>query len=196
MAGSYTVSILSGEAVRPVLPEVAQLRIKVFYEYPYLYEGSAEYELHYLERYAESPSSILVLAKNLQGAVIGASTGNAMENEMGEVAKPFVEAGYDVNEFYYFAESVLLPEYRGMGIGKEFMRERLEKARQMNKKYAAFCSVVREGHKAPENYNSPEPLWKKQGFVKHPELVSYFSWKDIGNQSETKKPLVYWIKPL
>ena len=132
----------------------------------------------------------------MQGAVIGASTGNAMENEMEAVLKPFVEAGYAPNEFYYFAESVLLPSFRGQGIGKEFMQARLAKAKQQNKKYAAFCSVIRAGHTPPVNYNSPEHLWQKIGFKKHPELLSYFSWKDIGNEFETKKPLVYWIKEL
>jgi ribosomal protein S18 acetylase RimI-like enzyme len=192
----YQTKILSGEEIRKFLPEVAALRIKVFREYPYLYEGNNEYEKKYLERYAKSPTSIIVVAENLQGAIIGASTGNAMENEMSEVAKPFVAAGYDLNGIYYFAESVLLPEYRGMGIGKEFMQARLRKAKQLGKKYAAFCSVVREGHNAPYGYNSPEHLWKKQGFVKHPELVSYFSWKDIGDEVETRKPLVYWLKEI
>ena len=195
MPANYKIEILSGASIRPLLPELAKLRIKIFREYPYLYEGSEEYEKHYLERYAESPSSILVIARNLQGAIVGASTGNAMENEMGEVAKPFVEAGYDTNDFYYFAESVLLPEYRGQGIGKDFMQARLNKAAEQKKKYAAFCSVMREGV-APQNYNSPEYLWKKQGFEKHPELVSYFSWKDIGDEVETRKPLVYWLKKL
>lgn len=196
MERSFETGILQGEAIKPYLPEVAALRIKVFKEYPYLYDGSEEYERKYLERYARSASSIVVIAKNMEGAIIGASTGNSMEDEMDEVEKPFVAAGYDPKDFYYFAESVLLPEYRGNGIGKIFMQERLQRAKQLGKRYATFCSVVRAGQEIPADYNSPEFLWKKQGFIKHPELVSYFSWQDIGDKVETKKPLVYWIKEI
>jgi GNAT superfamily N-acetyltransferase len=195
MNANYKIRILAGKEMGSFLPEVAMLRIKIFREYPYLYEGDMEYEKKYLARYINSQGSILVLAQNLQGAVIGASTGNCMEDETEEVKKPFLDAGHDPADFYYFAESVLLPEWRGQGIGKEFMQARLAKAKQEGKKYAAFCSVVRK-NKAPEGYNSPEHLWQKHGFIKHPELVSYFSWKDIGDAVETKKPLVYWLKQL
>ena len=44
------------------LEDVARLRITVFRDYPYLYDGNAKYEAEYLAVYAKSPRSIFVLA--------------------------------------------------------------------------------------------------------------------------------------
>lgn len=190
----FDVKIYQSGEIGKYIPQIAALRIKVFHEYPYLYEGDIFYEEKYLQRYANAKNSFLALAFDGE-RIIGASTANDMRDEMEEIQKPFKENNYDVNDFYYFAESVLLPEYRGQGIGKIFMQKRAEFAVSLGRKYAAFCSVIREA-KPPKSYNSPELLWQKMGFTKHPELVSHFSWKDIGDDIETKKPLVYWLKSL
>ena len=41
---SITVLPLTGAALDPMLPAIARLRIEVFRAWPYLYDGSAEYE--------------------------------------------------------------------------------------------------------------------------------------------------------
>ena len=64
----------SGDAILPWLDAVAALRIAVFAEWPYLYRGDAAYERGYLARYAASPRSVLVLARDGE-EVVGASTG-------------------------------------------------------------------------------------------------------------------------
>ena len=51
----------SGGDIDAFLPELARLRIRVFREYPYLYEGSAAYEEKYLKTYANVPESVMVL---------------------------------------------------------------------------------------------------------------------------------------
>ena len=40
---------VSGIAVEPWLDELADLRIRIFRDYPYLYDGSVEYERDYLD---------------------------------------------------------------------------------------------------------------------------------------------------
>ena len=42
-AGSLVLQTLVGDAVRPVLDAVARLRMEVFRDWPYLYEGEAAY---------------------------------------------------------------------------------------------------------------------------------------------------------
>ncbi|MEZ5580946.1 MAG: GNAT family N-acetyltransferase, partial [Candidatus Competibacteraceae bacterium] len=61
MSTSLNVQRLSGSAIDPYLSELAQLRIQVFREFPYLYQGSAAYEEKYLKIYAGTPDSVLVL---------------------------------------------------------------------------------------------------------------------------------------
>ena len=68
-----TISTHTGEAARPFLTEIALLRIAVFREFPYLYEGSLEYEMQYLNDYLSSKNSLIVLATH-GSVIIGAST--------------------------------------------------------------------------------------------------------------------------
>lgn len=43
---------LTGKEIGDALDDLAALRVKVFREWPYLYEGSLDYERNYLRRYA------------------------------------------------------------------------------------------------------------------------------------------------
>ena len=65
MAEEPCVRRLSGGDIDAFLPELARLRIRVFREYPYLYEGSAAYEEKYLKTYANVPESVMVLVLSL-----------------------------------------------------------------------------------------------------------------------------------
>ena len=70
---------LRGEAAKPFIPSLAALRIQVFREYPYLYEGDLSYEEKYLQDYSRIPDSVVVLA--LDGErVVGASTALPLMN--------------------------------------------------------------------------------------------------------------------
>ena len=69
---TVVIEALRGEAARAVLPAVAALRIEVFREYPYLYEGSRDYEERYLAPYATG-RSVIVVARDGDD-VVGAST--------------------------------------------------------------------------------------------------------------------------
>ena len=62
------------DEIRRHLDAVAVLRIDVFRDWPYLYDGAIAYEREYLEAYAGSNDSVFVLAF-YGDAVIGASTG-------------------------------------------------------------------------------------------------------------------------
>ncbi|WP_339374086.1 hypothetical protein [Methylogaea oryzae] len=57
-----TIKCLSGRAIEPYLSDLARLRIEVFRDFPYLYDGTQEYEEKYLRTYVNSPDSVVVLA--------------------------------------------------------------------------------------------------------------------------------------
>jgi GNAT superfamily N-acetyltransferase len=185
-----------GDEVTASLPAVAALRIAVFREYPYLYDGTLAYEEAYLAGYAASPQSLVVIARDGEN-VVGAATAMPLAvNE--EAAGPLVAAGYDPGSVYYFGESVLLPAYRGRGIGHQFFDHREAAARRFGFSVAAFCAVVRpDDHPArPAGYAPHDGFWTKRGFTRRPELVAQFSWRDVGEVEETSKPLVFWTKAL
>ncbi len=83
---------VSGIAVEPWLDELAELRIRIFRDYPYLYDGSAEYERDYLDRYARSKQSVVVLAMEYN-RLIGAATGLPLNDADPEFVAPFERHG-------------------------------------------------------------------------------------------------------
>ena len=105
---------LLGTELSPYLEDIARLRIQIFSEYPYLYQGSMEYEMTYLKRYVDCPKFYVVLAKE-NNVVVGASTCIGLEYEVEDFRLPLEQAGYESSSTVYFGESVLLKPYRGQG---------------------------------------------------------------------------------
>ncbi len=54
--------LLTGAVIAEKLDELATLRLDIFLEYPYLYQGRREDELAYLRTYAEKPEACVILA--------------------------------------------------------------------------------------------------------------------------------------
>jgi GNAT superfamily N-acetyltransferase len=192
------VETLTGAALPPLLPALAALRTEVFREWPYLYDGSSDYEQAYLRRYAEAPDAAMVVAFDGDRPV-GVATCLPMAAASEGVIAPFLAAGRDVSRICYFGESVLLRAWRGQGIGVAFFRGREAHARGIaHVDTAAFCAVQRpDDHPArPAGHVPLDAFWRKRGFVFHPELVATMSWREIGQPEETEKPLAFWLKAL
>lgn len=198
MADSITIQSFTGEDVEHYIPDVARLRIEVFREFPYLYDGNMAYEEKYLQTYSTSPDSVIVIAFN-DDEVIGASTAVPMRHEMEEIKLPFIEHGIDPESVFYLGESVLRREYRGSGIGVRFFQEREAHAARIGKfNWAAFCAVERpENHpRRPVDYHPLDQFWNKRGYSRHPELRTTLSWQDLDESVQTPKPMVFWLKQL
>jgi GNAT superfamily N-acetyltransferase len=198
MSDSPRIQRLSGSDINACLPELARLRIRVFREFPYLYDGSAAYEEKYLKTHANAPDSVMVLVWD-RDQVVGASSGLPLEAEPPSVLEPFLAHGYDTRRIFYYGESVLLPEYRGRGLGKRFFEEREAHVRALGRfAIVCFCAVERpvDHPRRPAGYLSLDALWSRQGFVRHPELHTTFSWQDLDERAESPKPMVFWLKPL
>ncbi len=186
-----------GSAFLPYLEPVGALRLRVFHEYPYLYEGTMAEEHDYLRTYAVAETSLVVLA--LDGSrVVGATTCLAMAEGDSSFRTCFDRQGWDLSQICYFGESVLLPEYRGQGAGKVFCEQRVNHAAQLGAKWAAFCAVDRpaDDPRRPADYRPLDTFWQAQGFQKHPELQATFVWKEIGEAVESPKTLTFWLKDL
>lgn len=178
------------------LEEIGNLRIEVFREFPYLYEGNLDYEIKYLSRYARSQTGAIFLVWD-QKKLVGASSCMALKEEEKEFQGPFHDS--DIDEVFYFGESILLPSFRGKGIGKEFFKLRENHALETlgsKLKITTFCAVDRpkDHPKKPINYQSPEGLWLSRGYEKQSNLQAKFSWPEIGSSRETEKTLTFWTK--
>lgn len=188
---------LGGGISDPVLDALARLRIEVFRDWPYLYDGSLDYERTYLARYGRAATGTIIIARD-GGETVGASTALALEEEDPFVKEPFIKAGFSLQDVFYFGESVLRSSYRGRGIGVRFFEEREAAARSFGKRWACFCAVVRAAdHPAkPADYVPLDVFWQHRGYVRRPDLISSFQWRDIGDEEETAKSMVYWMKDL
>ena len=197
MQNPITLETLSGAALLPHLDEVAALRIAVFRDWPYLYDGDVGYEREYLAAYAESPSSVVVLARDGE-AVVGASTGIPLAEDSAEFQAPFAERGMEVATVFYCGESVLLPLYRGRGLGHAFFDAREAHARALGGfAHTAFAAVDRDDGdpRKPAGHRGNEAFWAKRGYVRQPGMTMKLHWNEVGI-GEVEHPLTFWLRPL
>jgi GNAT superfamily N-acetyltransferase len=192
------VFTVTGAGIEPYIPDLARLRIEVFREYPYLYDGDLGYEARYLRTYSASPESLFVLVRD-GDRVVGASTAVPMGHEEAAFQQPFVARGLDPAQVFYYGESVLSRGYRGRGLGGRFFDERERYARALGRfRHAVFCAVERApgDPRRPAGYRPLDAFWQARGFRKIPDLTTTYAWKELGEDAASPKVMTFWRKEL
>ncbi|MEL6978965.1 MAG: GNAT family N-acetyltransferase [Pseudomonadota bacterium] len=195
--GDVEVRRLGGPALQSALGDLAALRIAVFRDYPYLYDGDLAYERKYLASYAAAEGAVVVGA--FDGArMIGAATGAPMAGEKAAWTKPFKDAGVDLGAVFYCGESVLDPGYRGRGIGHAFFDHREAAARALGLEISCFCAVIRpDDHPArPTGHRPLDAFWRGRGYEPMAGAIAEFEWREVGAEEETPHQLQYWWRRL
>ena len=192
------VRAFTGSGLKPYLHSIAKLRMEVFKDYPYFENPDLNQELQYLRKISSSKESIAVLIFD-NTTLVGVSLGSPLEIEDPALHRPFKERNLNSAAYFYFGDSALLKGYRGRGIGHHFFDQREGHVTKLKRyKHICFCSVLRpeDDERIPSDYLPLDDFWKKRGYVKHPEMLALLSWKDIGRNKPSVKPLVFWIKNL
>ncbi len=173
------------------------MRIRVFPNWPYLYDGTAEYEAGYMAEFVREPGSVLIVARDGE-SIIGAATASPLEGHKPEIQNPFRDTGLDVAQIFYFGESVLLPQYQGQGIGHHFFDAREDAARSAGARQTAFCAVIRpEDHPMrPEAPRDLHPFWRARGYAPVEGLTGTLEWQDLGDDAESAHPMQFWMRDL
>jgi len=194
---TIAVRPLTGDEIQAALADLAALRITVFAAYPYLYDGDAAYEAEYLKEFVAAPDAVLVAAFD-GPKIVGAATASPMWAQKAEFRSPFESRGIDTGKLFYFGESVLLPDYRGHGIGHAFFDHREEQARSCGANAATFAAVIRpDDHPArPQGYTPLDAFWTRRGYSPVPGFVTQLAWKEHGEDAESDKPMQYWMRQL
>lgn len=171
----------SGADIAGHVDALAALRIRVFRDFPYLYDGEIAYEREYLVTYVQSARSLAFLVHD-GDVLIGATTALPLADEEPAFRQALADAGFDVSSVFYFGESLLLPDYRGRGLGHRFFDEREAWARQAGAfRHTCFCAVERPvGH--PLRPLGHEPLnrfWRKRGYTRRDDITAVCRWQHI-----------------
>lgn len=198
MAATPRLLTCQGADIAAWLDDVARLRCEVFRSFPYLYDGSAAYEKDYLATYVRAAGSVLVLAL-ADDQVVGASTGLKLCDAEPAFQAPFSARGIAVERVFYCGESVLLPAFRGLGLGHRFFDEREAHARSLGgMDWICFASVERaaDDPRRPSAYRSNDVFWTKRGYARQPEMQVRLPWKQVGEEAETVQTLTMWLRSL
>lgn len=192
------VAFYVGEAMRPYLPALARLRMAVFRDWPYLYDGSADNEARYLAGFADCPRAGLAVAFD-GDTPVGCSSCLPLADEDDAVRAPFLARGWDPARFFYLGESVLLPAYRGQGVGVAFFTEREAHARAVSAcDYACFCAVRRPADHPlrPVGATPLDAFWRRRGYTAYPDLACTMAWTQVDTGRNVPNRLSFWLKPL
>lgn len=187
---------LSGTAIEPWLDQISRLRIDLFRDFPYLYDGDFLYERNYLSRYLEAKDALILLVLDGLDRVMGVSTCLPMTQEEFVFQEPFLTSSMELSDVCYFGESLLEPHLRGKGLGHLFFDRREAHAQKIGCRITAFCAVEREQEHPmrPMKYQPLDGFWCKRGYTKREDLKIEFPWKEVGAEEETKQTMTYWLR--
>jgi len=192
------VAALTGKDLAAGIAAVARLRIAVFRHWPYLYDGTMDYETQYLSKFARAEGAIIVAAYD-GDTIVGCATAAPLAAVDDAFSAPFREREQDIARIFYCGESVLLPAYRGRGLGHTFFDHREAQARTLGGfTLSTFCAVVRppDHPLRPRDYVPLDAFWHKRGYAPADGMMTHFGWKDIDRAAETAKPMQVWMKAL
>lgn len=194
---TISIKALSGSQARQYWQEIANLRIGMFREFPYLYEGSLEYEKPYLETYFKSENSAILLVFD-ENEVVGFSSAIPLSEEMPEIQAPFIAQNLNTEKYLYIGEVMLLPEYRGRGMLRKFLQYQENFALGKGCEYTVFMTVWRpQNHPSiPVGYKHLEPVWEHFSYKRMEGMGIEMHWQQVDTHKKERNTLEVWHKKL
>lgn len=198
----FSMEVVKGKAIEKYAKYIASLRILMFKEFPYLYDGSLEQEEKYLSAYTDSPDSIVILAKQ-DDCIVGLLTGMPVTKICEFIAdfkKILDENNRTTASAYYYGEALILPAYRGQGVLTKMFQELDSVIKKMSYNHAYGITSIREKNdsRRPANYRDTDPLWVRLGLTKT-DMIIEGEWPTISKTGETvieKNKVLVWEKLL
>ncbi len=191
------IRTFTGAAMAEAMAAFQRLHVEVFYDWPYLYQGSVASE-PYISSYMAHPRAALFLA-SAEGQPVGAATCLPLGDETANVQAPFIARGWDLRQFFYFGEGIVLQQWRGKGLGVRFFQLRESHARAVSTaEFAVFCSVRRplDHPLRPAEPHTNDAFWRRRGYAPLPGVCCAMTWPDRGEAQASQHTLDFWIKSL
>jgi GNAT superfamily N-acetyltransferase len=193
---AYIIKLLNQQEMQEIIPFCSETWRTMFSDYPYLYVGEPEEADGYFKWLCSSQDSAIVAAY-LHGEPVGFISGTSFiafsEHMKGSVAL-FAKNGHNPQEYFYFAEMIVLPEHRKNRLSYKLYKLLEEYAHELG--YTRGCLVC-ENHEShplkPKDYMELD--WTKGGYTPT-ELSILFPWKTRQTDGTVKMEdhkLAYWI---
>src|SRR5690606_23670771 len=129
---------------------------------------------------------------------VGMATASPLRGQPEAVREPLLRAGLDEAGTFYFGESVLLPAWRGQGIGHAFFDQREDAARAAGARVCTFCAVERAADHPlrPQEVRELAPFWRGRGYAPLPGVTMELAWKDRDTPGEIAHLMQFWFRAL
>ena len=193
----YSIRLLKGKEIQRHLPNVANLRLRVFKEYPYLLDGDLKEALEYLSLYATAKSSLLVTATS-NNELVGTVAGVPLNATAAIIQKTFVDNHQNLEQWFYIDEIVIAPQWRNRGLSRVFLHALEDHAKESGYRFTTFC-VIRRPPTHPLRPRGFVPLnesFAESGYERLPDLALELNWVDIGDGRPSAKKMDFWYKDL
>jgi GNAT superfamily N-acetyltransferase len=191
---NITFEVVKGAQIKSIEQSFANLRISIFREYPYLYQGDLLTEKQYFDMFGDN--TICVIAKD-GSAIVGIIIGTPLQEVFKRLLEPLTEA--PIEKMFYLADILVLKSYRGQQIGHT-LYQLFEKEVQ---KTGLFTNIlIREIFKSPDDpkkpsdYYSLDLFWNKKGFKKMEGITQQDQWKAIGDDDLSFHTMIYQEKKI
>lgn len=196
------IEVYKGFQILPYVRVVAEMRLKTFCEFPYLYVGNMEEELGYVEDFASTPQGLLVVAfkgEQLVGFVSGLPL-NTPGSFLEHWSKKLSQQGVNINNTFYAGEIIVEPCFQKQRYTVELIKRFFEEVEKMEfPSVLGVTSIRSEDHPLrPRGYVDTDDIWGKIGFKKIPITLSAVWPTQQANHTikqETNK-LACWIKEM
>lgn len=192
------VRTVVGTAIGAFRDDVLELRARVLAGWPYLWDGASPLEgPQTLQACLDSWRSVAVLAFD-GDTLVGAATGLPLADDGREWREAALRAGIDPSRIFHFSGSVLLPAYRGRGLGHRFFDERESHARIIGGfDLTAFWAVEREPDhpRRPPFGRGHDGFWHKRGYSPRPQMAMDRGWSEE-DAGVVAHPMACWARPL
>lgn len=162
------IKVVSAQEIESYIDIIANLRITIFKEYPYLYDGDYTYEQKYLKKFLETPDSLICVAYD-ENQIVGAITALPLKYEDELIKKPFLNQGISMDTVYYYSEALILQEYRKKGLELKCLKWRKRKLfRWKNTPFLLLqpSNAMKTIHKSQKTTNRPTLFSEKLDLYK------------------------------
>jgi hypothetical protein len=193
---------LTGSELTDWTDELARLRIDAFREFPYLYEGSMDYERNYLKAYGTHQNALLLVLMQ-DNIICGMSSGMPLNTDSEIVATlrmAMCAQDYPVGDFFYFSETILTTAFQSQGWYSKLTKRRAAIVTSWGFHWGCFLTVHREADHPlrPPDYQGPFNKFEHLGYKRTPLTITY-EWPTIESASTSRvkaNRMDLWIKRL